>query len=203
MSEQKSGFGMMLKFGAILALYSTVVCVGLAFVYDVTGKIIAQRQQADLEMAIKELFPDADGFNPITGVTSPDPAVTIEGDGTYVILKNGETIGVALRTSRAGYAGAIKILVGVAKDNKISGVKILEHKETPGLGANAGSEAYYVDRVKGIHFYSQFAGKSVNDPFIPKEDIIAITASTITSKAVSDSVKAAGLAASVWLGGSR
>jgi len=210
MSDKKAGFKGMLKLGIILALYSTVACVGLAFVYAGTGKIIAQRQQADLDEALKELFPDAESFKTIDNITIRDPAVSIEGDaenplntGAFAAIKNGEAIGVALRTSRAGYGGPIKILVGVSADGTISGIKILEHKETPGLGANSGSPNYYIDRAKGIHFYDQFTGKKTSDPFVPKQDVIAITAATITSRAVSESVKAAAEAASAWLAGAK
>jgi electron transport complex protein RnfG len=205
MSGQKTGFGMMLKLGVILALYAAAACVGLAFVYAGTEKIIAQRQQADLDAALKELFPAAESFNSIEGIASSDPAVIIEGDknnpantGAFTALKGGKSVGVALRTSRAGYGGPIKLLVGVDVDGKISGVKILEHKETPGLGANAASETYYVDRANGIRFYEQFAGKMTHEPFEPKQDVIVITAATITSKAVAASVKAAGDAAAAW-----
>ena len=197
------GFGGMLKLGVIMALYAAAACVGLAFVYTGTAKVIAERQQADLEAALKELFPAADAFKEITDIKSSDPAVTIEKDGAFAAMKNGKAIGAALRTSRASYGGLIRVLVGVGTDGKISGAKILEHSDTPGLGANAGSSTYYVDRSKGIHFYDQFAGKSVRDPFEPKQDVIAITAATITSRAVAASVKAAGEAASAWLGGSR
>jgi electron transport complex protein RnfG len=92
-------------------------------------------------------------------------------------------------------------MVGVSRDNFITGVKILEHSDTPGLGANAASPSYFVDRAKGITFYGQFAGKKISDPFEVKKDVAAITASTITSRAVSNSVKAAGLAFSAWLSG--
>jgi electron transport complex protein RnfG len=201
MSEQKAGLGGMLKLGVILALYSSFACVGLAFVYAGTAKIIAQRQMADQDAALRELFQDADEFRAISGLSSPDPTVTIEEDGAFAALKNGALIGAALRTSRASYGGELKLLVGVGVNNKISGVKILEHKDTPGLGANAGSNTYYVDRAKGIHFYDQFAGKNINDPFEPKQDLIAITAATITSRGVSVSVRAAGEAASVWFAG--
>ena len=205
MSVKKVEIGAMVKLGIILALYAAVACVVLAFVYDGTAKIIAQRQQADLVAAIKELFPEADDFKPFppNHIQSPDPAVTIEADGAYIIVSDKVVIGTALRTSRAGYNGAIKVLVGVRVDGKVCGVKILEHTETPGLGANAGSATYFVDRGKGIHFYDQFIGKSANDPFVPKQDVIAITASTITSRAVSNSVKAAVLATNMWLGGSK
>jgi Na+-translocating ferredoxin:NAD+ oxidoreductase subunit G len=60
-----------------------------------------------------------------------------------------------------------------------------------------------VDRAKGIHFYDQFAGKAVSDPFVPKGDVIAITAATITSRAVAASVKAAGEAALAWFAGGK
>jgi electron transport complex protein RnfG len=211
MSGNKSGFASMAKLGIILALYSAVAGVGLAFVYDGTAKIIAQRQQEDLEHALQDLFNDADSFKPITDIRIPapgtgEPQVIIEGEdnnpnntGAFVAMKNGQIIGVALRTSRASYSGPIKILTGVGADGKIKGVMILENTDTPGLGANASSTQYYVDRAKGIHFYEQFTGKNVSDPFVPKQDVIVITAATITSRAVASSVKAAGEAASAWL----
>jgi electron transport complex protein RnfG len=207
MSDNKA-FGGMLKLGIILAIYSAAACVGLAFVYTGTIKIIAQRQRDDQEAALKELFPDADSFKAIADLESRDPMVTIAGEegnpdntGAFAALKNGTAVGVAVTTSRPSYGGAIKCLVGVGSDGRISGVKILEHSDTPGLGANAGSPKYYIDRAKGIHFYDQFAGKNAADPFVPKQDVVAITAATITSQAVAASVKAAGEAASAWFKG--
>jgi electron transport complex protein RnfG len=89
--------------------------------------------------------------------------------------------------------------VGVGTDAKIKGIKILENTDTPGLGGNAGSKTYYMDRARGIHFYDQFMEKPVGDPFVPKQDIVAITSATITSTAISASVKAAGEAALNWM----
>jgi electron transport complex protein RnfG len=205
MSERSRIFGGMLKLGVILAIYATAACVGLAFVYAGTEKVIAERQQADLDAALKQLFPEADNFKPITDITSADPSVIIDRESAFEAIRNGKSIGAVLQASGAGYGGMISVLVGVSTDGMISGVKILEHNETPGLGANAGSAKYYVDRAKGIHFYDQFVGKKANDPFEPKQDVIAITAATITSRAVAGSVKAAGEAAAAWFskGGSR
>ena len=193
----------MIKLGAILAVYAAVACVMLAFVYAGTSKIIASRVEADQNAALKEIFPDADSFEPVEGVTSPDPSVTIE--SAYVAKRGGTTAGMALKLSRASYSGSIVLLAGVSVDKRITGVKIMEHSDTPGLGANAASPSYFVDRVNGITFYGQFAGKSVDDPFTVKGDVVAITASTITSRAVTASVKAAGQAATQWLstGGSK
>ncbi|MDR0731257.1 MAG: RnfABCDGE type electron transport complex subunit G [Treponema sp.] len=179
------------KLGLVLAAFAGAACIMLAFVYSGTADIIARRQQADLEAALNELFPDADNSREITGIQSPDPSVTIEKQ--YEVLRGKEIAGLALQVSRGSYGGPLKILVGVGAANTITGVKILEHKDTPGLGANAASPSYT----------GQFTGKRVEDPFEVKVDVEAITAATITSRAVADAVKAAGQAAAAYLGGSR
>jgi len=189
----------MLRLGLILAIFATAACVMLAFVYTGTAAIIEQRHEADLRAAQKEIFPDADSFEPAVGIESPDASVTI-GDA-YTAIRNGEPVGAVLQLSHAGYSGPIEIMAGVSIDGIITGVKIMEHSDTPGLGANAASPSYFVDRANGITFYGQFAGKSVHDPFEVKGDVVAITASTITSRAVAVTVKAAGIAVTAWFNG--
>jgi electron transport complex protein RnfG len=187
-----------LKLGLVLTLYAVAACVGLAFVYSGTEKIIIQRQQADLEAALKELFPDLEGYTDIAGeLVSPDAAVEFEGQ--YGILRGDAVIGAAIRASGASYGGKVVILVGVGVDGTIRGVKIRETSDTPGLGANAASSTYYVDRTRKITFYGQFTGKSVTDPFKVTGDVAAITASTITSRAITSAVRSASTAASAWL----
>ena len=189
----------MVKLGFVLAVFAAAACVMLAFVYTGTSKQIARRQQADLDAALKDIFPDADGFEPVEDIKSPDTAVAIE--SAYRADRNGKTAGAALEVSRAGYSGPIKMMVGISVDGIITGVKILEHSETPGLGANASSPSYFVDRTRGITFYGQFAGKNTGDAFEAKGDVVAITASTVTSAAVASAVRAAGIAAMTWFAG--
>jgi len=195
----KSSISGMIKLGVTLAVFAAAACVMLAFVYTGTKKVINERQQADQEAALKELFPNADSFEKIGEIKSPDAAVAIE--SAYAALKNSAIIGAALNLSRASYSGQIKTMVGVSADGFITGVKIMDHSDTPGLGANAASPSYFVDLPNRITFYDQFTQKKVTDNFAVKDDVIAITASTVTSHAVSASVKAAGLAASAWLAG--
>ena len=68
-------------------------------------------------------------------------------------------------------------MVGVDVDGVITGLRVLSHSETPGLGALATDPS----------FYEQFVGKS-GAIKVEKDggDIVAITSSTITSRAVSD-----------------
>ncbi|MDR3303881.1 MAG: FMN-binding protein [Treponema sp.] len=188
----------MIKLGIALALFATAACVGLAFVYTGTSATIEERQQASLEAALKELFPNADGFDNISGkIQSGNAAVAF--DQQYSVQQGGKIVGAAVQASSPSYGGPIKALVGINSNGTISRVKILEHADTPGLGANAASPRYYVDKPNKITFTGQFEGKKTSDPLIVKEDVQAITASTITSRAVSLLVKASGDAASVWL----
>jgi electron transport complex protein RnfG len=187
----------MLKLGITLALFAAAACVMLAFVYSGTKIVIDGKEQEELEASLKELFPGADDFPKETRIKSPDSSVTIESQ--YRVLQGAEITGAALQVSRGGYGGPIKALVGVSAEGTITGVKILDHKETPGLGAKAASPAYFVNRAAGITFYGQFAGKAVDDPFEVRDDVQAITASTITSRAVTAAVKAAGTGVMAWL----
>ena len=98
----------------------------------------------------------------------------------------GNFIGAAIKTySMNGFGGKIELMVGVMKNGIINKVSILSQAETPGLGANMVN-----DKFKG-----QFDGK---DPktFILKVkkdggDVDAITAATISSRAVSEAIKKA------------
>ena len=89
--------------------------------------------------------------------------------------------GRAISVSPKGYSGPIDMLVGIDPQGKVSGVKILAHRETPGLGAN----------IAKPKFLDQFKGKTMNDPIEPKKDIDAVTGATISSKAVCNGVKEA------------
>ena len=82
----------------------------------------------------------------------------------------------------------MKILVGIDNDLNIKGISLVSHNETPGLGANAANPK----------FTDQFLGKAPQKEFnvvkrIPNDDseIQAITAATVTSKAVTKGVNEA------------
>ena len=187
-----------IKLGLVLSAYAAAACVGLAFVYAKTKADIDIQEKANLEAGIMELFPGADSFSDIQGtILSPDPGVSFENQ--YSVIRNGKLAGVAIQASGGSYSGPIKVLVGVNTDGTISRIKIMENIDTPGLGSNAGSDRYFVNKSAGITFYGQFAGKKVSDAFQPKNDITAITAATITSQAVSGLVRTAGQAAYQWL----
>jgi electron transport complex protein RnfG len=187
----------MLKLGLVLALFAGVACVGLSLVYKLTEERIAAHAQEDLDNALKEIFPDADGFDIVTGeLSSADERITIS--DAYAMKKGGNLTGLAVRAKGPSYGGDAILLSGFSADNKVVRVVVLDLKDTPGLGANAANPAYYVDRASRTTFPGQFAGKNIGDAFAVKNDVIAITASTITSGALTAIVKASGEAAAAY-----
>ncbi|HWQ21715.1 MAG TPA: FMN-binding protein [Clostridia bacterium] len=188
----------MIKLGLILGTYCIVGCVGLAFVYNSTSKTIAQRQQADLNAGLAEVFPAATGFTPTDKVTSSNPKVVF--DAAYEADGPSGSLGLAVKVHGPSYGGDTTLIVGVSNDGTIAGVKVLENKDTPGLGANAANPKYYVDKATRTTFAGQFAGKKLTDGFEVKKDVIAITSATITSRSITNLVQAVGKAASDALG---
>jgi Na+-translocating ferredoxin:NAD+ oxidoreductase subunit G len=82
--------------------------------------------------------------------------------------------GVVRQITVKGYSSEISILVGMDETGKVSRVKILSQRETPGLGA----------KVMERKFLDQFNGKGTGEALEPKQDIDAITGATITRRAV-------------------
>lgn len=187
-----------LKLGLVLAVFAAGACVALALVYAVTGPTIEGLEAKQLELSLKDLFPSADSFRELDGDIQPqDPSV--EFLQTYEVTRSGAPLGMAVKVRGSSYGGDTTMLVGVGTDRRITGVKVLDIKDTPGLGANAKSPTYFVDKSTKTTFPGQFAGKPLSDPFEVKKDVAAITASTITSKALTNMVKQAGTAASAYL----
>jgi electron transport complex protein RnfG len=187
-----------LRLGITLALFAAGACVALAFVYTITGPKIAGLESEQLAASLKDLFPDADSFPAIApGIASSDTSVVLE--RAYKALNGSEVIGIAIKATGKSYGGAASMLIGVRTDKHIAGARILTLSDTPGLGANAVNPAYFVNKSSKTTFIGQFTDKAVSDPFVVKQDVIAISASTITSKSLTNIMKKASDAGAAWL----
>ena len=95
---------------------------------------------------------------------------------------DGKTTGIAFAVDGNGFGGTIRLMVGFdPATRKLSRVKVLDHLETPGLGA----------RITEPGFLGQFENKSLDDAFTAKQDVDAITGATVSSQAVAATIKAA------------
>ena len=97
----------------------------------------------------------------------------------FVGVIDGEPRGIAFETAGKGYGGDVGLMVGIdAKENKLLGVGVTTHAETPGMGARAQTDP---------GFAAQFRDISLADPIKVNQDggtINAISGATITSRAV-------------------
>lgn len=166
-----------------------LVLVGVALI---TGGILAYVNhitEAPIKLQAEKAL--ADGIKVVMGGVQLSVAEndtikqTIKGkEAVFVIHKtvdsNKQDLGVAVESTTGGFGGDLKVLVGFDKDGNILGYTILQHAETPGLGAKA--DKWFQKEGKG-----SIIGKNPNkDNLTVKKDggdIDAITASTITSRA--------------------
>jgi len=188
----------LIKLGITLAAFAAAACVGLAFVNQATEKQIKINADIQLAESLRELFPTADSFDAIITSELEWNNVDIKLGEARVVKAAAESVGIAVMASGPSYGGPATILVGIDIDGKVAGVKILDLKDTPGLGANAASVNYFVDKAKQTTFPDQFKGRAIDDGLKVKQDggeIDTITASTITSRAITKIIKACGDAA--------
>lgn len=154
------------------------VCIisagALSSVYKVTKVKIDDNIRASDIKKRQEVFPNAVNFI----------EKEIEGKKLWVGLdKDGKEIGVVIKVSPRGYAGIINTTIGINRDDTISSVAInkLDQTETPGLGV----------KITQDSFKNQFKGKKGDELKLKKDGgtIDAITAATISSRAVANGIK--------------
>lgn len=172
----------------ILAGFALVGTGLVAVTYTGTKDIIAEAQRAALEASLNQLVPADRYDNRVTEdvieVTAPEWLGTDQPVTIYRARKNGQPAALfATPYAPDGYSGPIQLLIGVYADGTLAGVRVLAHKETPGLG-----DAIEERRSPWI---LAFAGKSLADPapeqWKVKKDggtFDQFTGATITPRAV-------------------
>ena len=151
----------MLKNSLLLGLFA-VVTVGLvAITQQVTAPRIVAAERAAQTQLLSQLLPAGSFDNllqdsqvtlavdPLLGNRSPKTA--------YIARLNGQPSAVILPVTAAdGYSGAIHLLVAIKANGQLAGVRVLKHKETPGLGDK-------IELAKSA-WIQWFTGKSLADP---------------------------------------
>ena len=161
----------------VLVLTGVAVVMGgvLAWVNHVTSGPIDEQKQLALDNGIKAVM-QTDQLK----VSSIDTVSSTDSKGkerTYIIYNNEK--GAAVQSSTMGFGGELKVLVGFDAEGNILGYTLLEHQETPGLGAKA--DQWFQKGQKG-----DIIGRNPADGLTVSKDggqVDAITASTITSRA--------------------
>jgi len=173
---------------------ASVVAVGLvAIVHDLAEpRIEASRQAqrlAQLTAVLGNVAYDNDPLTDTLAVRDPELLGTDETLTAHRVRRGGRTLAVLLgAVAPDGYSGAIRLLIAIGADGRVLGVRVLEHRETPGLGDFI--EARRSDWIHG------FAGRSLADPpsagwKVRKDggEFDQFTGATVTPRAVVGAVR--------------
>jgi electron transport complex protein RnfG len=153
----------------VLLIICLVVSAALAFTYQLTAPQIEKINKENADAARLAVLPDADSFTAVEGDLP-------EGVAEYYVADNGS--GVVVTAQNKSFGGTITVMVGFDTEGAITGVKITDHSDTPGLGTKA-QDAAYLEK--------QYTGKTSTDNAgnIKKDSQIeAVTGATVSSNGI-------------------
>ena len=166
-----------LRLAVTLLVITAVVAAALAGVNSITKPIIDQLNAEKTQKAIETVLEGGyhtiiEDYTDATGLVS----MVYQGDNGY-----------ALEVTPGGFDNTITMMVGVANDGTVTGISVISHTETAGLGAVAAAST-----SAGESFRGQFVGMS-GSVSVTKDggEVNAITGATITSRAICTGVNAA------------
>lgn len=164
-----------LKLALVLLAVSAIVAGVLGIINELTYPVIDAQKQAKTAEAFASVL-KADRFDEIE-FSNPDFP-------TVLTVHKAEGVGYVVTSKFSGAQGNITLAVGVDNDYKCTGISVIEHSETSGLGANAASTGEV-----GVNFRKQFVGQDESIALSNAGGSIdALTGATITSRAITEAV---------------
>jgi electron transport complex protein RnfG len=187
-----SRYGPSVVAAVLLAAFAAVGSGLVAITFNATEERIAANERARLLQSVDQILPperyDNDLFTDTIEVAETPQLGVDEPITVYRARKDGKPVAAVFTTvAPDGYNGAIKLLIGVYADGTLAGVRVLSHRETPGLG-----DAIEIERSDWL---TDFAGKSLRNPRSQRWKVRKdggvfdqFTGATITPRAVVEEV---------------
>ncbi len=180
MQKIKSTF---LNMTVIMTAVAIISAAAVTYVYQLTLPAVTENlKKAEVE-AISDIFGDEFDNNPIAEKTAVPMKKGIKELNIYPLRKQDMIYAIAVKSyTNKGFGGELEIMTGFYINGTMAGYKVLNHKETPGLGS----------KIMENEFMSQFIGLKIEGGKLKlrKEggQIDGITSATISSKALLDAV---------------
>ncbi len=183
----------MKKSGLSLAIFALISVLLVATTNSITKPKVLENQARMLLQALNEVLPASHYDNDLAAskiILSPQKTGFSRNTPVYLARKQGKPIAAIFEvTTLKGYSGAITLLIGIhAESHTLSGVRVVKHQETPGLGDKV--------EVKKSDWALKFNGKSLENPkltgwYVKKDggDFDQFTGATITPRAVVNTVR--------------
>lgn len=177
---------------AVLGVFAIIGSTLVGVSYQGTVERIAQNERDALLRQMAAVLPheryDNDLLNDRIEILAPG-ALGDRPTTVYRARKNGQNVAAIFSpVTTPGYAGEIVLLVGIYEDGSVAGVRVIRHRETPGLGDKI--------EIKRHPWITGFAGTSLNRPSQDRwavkrdgGDFDQFTGATITPRTVVAAVK--------------
>ncbi len=184
-----------LRATAVLLVFAVVGTAMLSSTFKATRPAISHNEQEAKLMFIRQVLPaslyDNDLLNDVKALPVDDLLGTKKPSSAWIARKHNQPTAVVLEAiAPDGYSGEINLLIGIAASGEVTGVRVTQHKETPGLGD-------YIDIAKS-RWIEQFNDKSLTSPSelkwrVKKDggEFDSVAGATITPRAVVKAVKSA------------
>lgn len=182
------------KNSIVLGVFAALTVGLVALIQQGTADKIAEAERQAQLQALSEILPAQAYDNDLltSSIELDDPLLGNKGSITaYIATKEQQPSAIILQaTAPDGYSGAINLLIGIGIDGKLAGVRVLQHKETPGLGDKI--------ELSKSNWITSFNGKSLDNPTperwtVKKErgEFDQFAGATITPRAVVKAVQRA------------
>jgi len=171
-----------------LFIVAAIAAVSLGIVYDIMAEPIAENQRRTRERMLGEILTEATDFREVPDIPPETSDGRIRVERLFEGINDEGMIGYVVEiVTGAGYGGDINLMVGISlAQNRVAGVRILRHSETPGFGAVISRENFF-RRFDGI----ALVPLTVVNRAAGENEFQAITSSTITTVAVVNAVNEA------------
>lgn len=170
----------------LLGGVALLTSAALAFAALLTGPEIKAAEEADLKQSLTQVLPGSYDNDLLKDT------VSLHGEAGEVLVyrarRAGKVEAVVYRVTGYGYSGAIVCMMGVSREGKVLGVRVIKHAETPGLG-----DKIEPAKAKWIFdFDGKWLGEPPVDKWAVKKDggvFDQFAGATITPRAVVKAVK--------------
>jgi H+/Na+-translocating ferredoxin:NAD+ oxidoreductase subunit G len=185
-----------LRLSVVMTIVTLLSAFLLAELYSITKPRIEIQKTAKTLDALKLVQPDAKVLVPVI-----KKIPVKDGKGNILFEKeeilyyrafanedSSQLLGYAFKSDGNGYSSVIETMVGIDTTGLIKHIKILSQKETPGLGALSENSESFTGKKWSTR---QFEGKTSGQLKVDKDggQIVSITGATITSRAITNSIK--------------
>jgi electron transport complex protein RnfG len=173
------------RLGTRLLIITFVAALALSITNMVTAGPIEVQIQNENDMSRQAVLPEAETFELMDDMKDIDLADWPDIKEVYTGKSGDRVVGYTFKISVKGYGGSIEMTLGIDTEGKISGLKIGNHQETPGLGAKA-AESSFQDQYKGKNAEGELTVTKASNS--GNNEVEAITGATITTRAITDGV---------------